>query len=41
MINLEGDSMDFYRERIIALVNGLDDEEVLEIIYRFVRRYLS
>ncbi len=33
--------MEFYQERIIALINEVEDEETLEIIYRFIRRYLS
>mgnify|MGYP003299999356 CR=1 FL=1 len=33
--------MEYYRKRIIELVYIIDDEEQLEIIYRFIRRYLS
>lgn len=33
--------MEFYREMIIKMVNSVDEEEKLEIIYRFIRRYLS
>lgn len=31
----------FYKERIIEMVMELEEEEKLELIYRFIRRYLS
>lgn len=31
----------FYKERIIEMVTELEEEEKLELIYRFIRRYLS
>ena len=33
--------MEYYRKCIINWVNGLEDFEKLEIIHRFIRRYLS
>ena len=33
--------MEFYRERIFELVCKIEDEIQLEIIYRFIRRYLE
>lgn len=33
--------MDYYKKCIIEWVTELDDLEVLELIYRFIRRYLS
>lgn len=38
---MEGRGMEFYRKRIIKMVKGLMDEEKLEIIYRFIKRYLN
>lgn len=34
-------SVKLYKERIIDMITGLEEPEKLEIIYRFIRKYLS
>ena len=39
--SIEVDAVRLYRRKICKLINGTQEEEKLEIIYRFILKYLS